>query len=127
MKAINTQTPGPIRPSSRDRYIHLFATLPRGNYAIADANINDWDTQNPIISAEQAEANAALLASSYSAFDKAGRELGIDACELAESLDLAALIRAAKEVVNELDHDTLGAGTSARVLKLDHLLSRLSL
>lgn len=33
------------------------------------------------------------------AFDKAARELGVDAAELARSLDLAALIRAAHAVV----------------------------
>ncbi len=43
--------------------------------------------------AEQ-DANARLLAAGFNAFDKAGRELGIDAAALAESIDLAGLIRA---------------------------------
>lgn len=42
---------------------------------------------------------ADLIAASYTAFDKAGRELEIDAAELAKRLDLAALIRAARAVV----------------------------
>ncbi len=75
----------------------------------------------------QKKANAELLAASYSAFDKAGREMGVDATELAKTLDVAAVIRAAREVIAELDHDTLGAGTSARVLKLNGLLNRLPL
>jgi hypothetical protein len=37
--------------------------------------------------------DAALLAASYTAFDAAGRELGIDAAELALSIDLAEVIR----------------------------------
>ena len=36
---------------------------------------------------------ADLIAAAYTAFDKAGRELGVDAVELARSLDIAALIR----------------------------------
>lgn len=100
MKSLNQQTPGPIRVETRDRYIHLFAKTPRGGYSIADANINDWDTANPIISFERANANAALLAASYSAFDKAGRELGIDAAVLARSIDLVALITTLQDYTN---------------------------
>lgn len=37
-------------------------------------------------------ANAQLLAAAYTAFDKAGRELGIDATKLANNIDLAAMI-----------------------------------
>lgn len=122
----NSQTPGPLNAVSLDREPRIYAPIPsRGNYAVADVHVNDWDQQNPIISRDQAEANARLLAASYTCLDKAGRALGVDAAELAESLDLAALIQAAREVIGELDHDTLGAGTSARVLKLDGLLARL--
>ncbi len=125
MNPINQQTAGPVEVGERDLYIHLFAPIPgRNRYAIADANIIDWG-DSPIISRDQAIANARLIAAAYSAFDKAGRELGIDATELAGKLDLVALIHAAREVVGELDHDTLGAGTSARVLKLESLLARL--
>ena len=42
---------------------------------------------------EEERANRRLLAASYSAFDKAGRELGIDAVKLAQ-LDLVAMVRA---------------------------------
>jgi hypothetical protein len=37
--------------------------------------------------------DARLLASAYSAFDRAGRTLGIDAAELAERIDLATVLR----------------------------------
>lgn len=44
----------------------------------------------------QEQANAALLAAAYTSYDKAGRELGIDALALAQSVDLASVIRALK-------------------------------
>jgi hypothetical protein len=37
---------------------------------------------------------------------------------------VAALVKAAREVVAEFDHDALGAGTSARVLRLESLLKK---
>lgn len=115
MTPINQQTPGPLTvngpfPEQID-YITLNAPSAGLSHVV---RVNTLDVPS-----------ACLLAAAYSAFDKAGRELGIDAAELAESIDLAALILAAREVIGELDHDTLGAGTSARVLKLDGLLARL--
>lgn len=76
VSAINAQTAGPLRVS----HTILFAP----DRSVIARAFDD--------SAEE-EANARLLASSYTAFDKAGRELGIDAAELAEKIDLAALIR----------------------------------
>ncbi len=37
-------------------------------------------------------ASRHLLASAYTAFDKAGRALGVDAAQLAEQIDLAACV-----------------------------------
>ncbi len=45
------------------------------------------------------EANQRLLAAAYTAFDKAGRELGVDAVKLAETIDLAQLAKWAHAVV----------------------------
>lgn len=100
----NSQTPGPLNAVSLDREPRIYAPIPsRGNYAVADVHVNDWDQQNPIISRDQAEANARLLAASFNAFDKAGRTLGVDAAELAERVDLAALIHAARHALAYLD------------------------
>lgn len=49
------------------------------------------------------DANRALVAASFTAFDRAGRELGIDAAELARAVDLAALIRGAQEALAYLE------------------------
>lgn len=49
------------------------------------------------------EANARLLAASYTMADRDARELGVDAVELCEALDLAALIRAAQGAVSLLE------------------------
>ncbi len=50
------------------------------------------------------EANARLLAASYTMVDAAARELGVPATELAK-LNLASLIRAARNVVNSTTED----------------------
>ncbi len=121
MNPINLQTTGPIATDAAESGgVRLFSTVNGANVAFTD-DLNDRDLKGQYEDA----ANGRLLAAAYSAFDKAGRELGIDATELAGKLDLVALIHAAREVVGELDHDTLGAGTSARVLKLESLLARL--
>ncbi len=44
---------------------------------------------------------AALLAASYTSYDKAGRELGVDATKLAQTVDLAGLIKIAQNVANQ--------------------------
>lgn len=44
-------------------------------------------------------ATAALLAAAYTSYDRAGRELGIDATVLAQSLDLVTLIRGAQTML----------------------------
>lgn len=54
------------------------------------------------------EATIRLARTASAAFDKAGRELGIDAATLAEGLDIAALIRNANELA-ELVRDAGGS------------------
>ncbi len=44
---------------------------------------------------DEERAALKLFAASFNAFDKAGRALGVDAAELAQAVDVAALIRAA--------------------------------
>lgn len=53
----------------------------------------------------QEAASAKLLAAAYTAFDKAGRALGIDAAELAETLDIAAIVRALWDIGESIDED----------------------
>ena len=86
---MNKQTPGPVIVGKR--------SVKWGGQPIKAAQ--DYiATTNPGLLA--AEANAALLAASYSSFDKAGRELGVDATKLARFVDIAELIRAALHVHN---------------------------
>lgn len=113
---MNTHTPGPLHIGLRPG---PFLYGPKGE------QVADLRSPAPLLPHEETRANMALLRNSYNAFDKAARKLGIDAGELAETIDLAALIKAAREVIDELDHDTLGADTSARVLALEGLLNRL--
>lgn len=85
---MNNQTPGPVTPSfngSDDTrlFAESVADSPR---AVAKINM-------PVNRALESCSTAQLLAASYTAFDRAGRELGIDATELAESIDLAEVIR----------------------------------
>ena len=90
---MNNQTPGPaildgnrlIAPSGKT----ICPITRRCNEA------NEWEW-----SSAANEANAALLAAAYSSYDKAGRALGIDACALAQTLDIAALVRAARSLVD---------------------------
>jgi hypothetical protein len=44
-----------------------------------------------------------LFAASYTAFDRAGRDLGVDATQLATSLDLGALIRTAEDLLADAE------------------------
>lgn len=45
------------------------------------------------------KANARLLAAAYTAFDRAGRTLNVDAAILAESIDVATLVCAARDAI----------------------------
>lgn len=94
---MNNQTQGPAVVHDNG-YGTLHIQSPDGNTLLASVSYrtkafplskDDWTL-------EQAKPIAALLAAAYTSYDKAGRELGIDATELAQSVDLAALIRMVK-------------------------------
>lgn len=51
----------------------------------------------------QATKDAALYAAAYSAFDKAGRELSMDATKLAQRIDIAGLVRVCRALLAESD------------------------
>lgn len=84
---INAQTQGPIR---NDGF---------GNFTAPDGTIVA-SAHGPNLRSRHIEkvANSRLLAASFTAFDKAGRTLGVDAAELAERIDLAALILASQKL-----------------------------
>ena len=104
---MNAQTPGPLITDTSHKADREGVTLWMDDVIIADVVPDQHGQHKP---------NAALLAASYSAFDRAGRELGIDAATLAASLDLAALIRAAREAVTEPSPDTPALIALARLL-----------
>jgi hypothetical protein len=98
----NAQTPGPLAAT---------------NYT--DNGGNEW-TVNPqrrdgqagrilaVLNGADSDRNALdarLLALAYTAFDKSGRELGVDAAILAERIDLAALIKACHLLVMSNDRN----------------------
>lgn len=94
---LNAQTPGPLEWQTEEggelctnRGFALWA---------GDSLVAERRPESPDIPREPMGANARLLAASFNAFDRAGRALGVDAAELAEGLDLVALIHAARECV----------------------------
>ncbi len=95
MTSINQQTPGPLVAIDT----LLVASVPTDHgttcAVVAEGVRNDraWRYACDPASFENI-ANARLLAAGYTAFDKAGRQLGIDAAELAESIDLVAAFHA---------------------------------
>lgn len=97
---MNHQTPGPIfNRQAPPQFPHSrnLETKMGDRVALVDPK-PFWDAG--LDGETRHDTNARLLAASFNAFDKAGRELGIDAAELAEKLDLAALITAALAVNN---------------------------
>ncbi len=93
MNTPNRQTPGPLQLVGSPRLgFTLHALLPH-DMGQSDALAT---VKSPALDSTQ--ANARLLAAAYTALDKAGRELGIDAATLAEGIDLAALVRLAHEI-----------------------------
>lgn len=92
MSTINRQTAGPL-------------TEQAGILVGADTRTIVGEGCGPagLIRGPERRANAALLAASYTSYDKAGRELGVDATKLAESVDLAALIRTARDMLADAD------------------------
>lgn len=98
---MNAQTPGPIIacPSGpvMQGYSQPLAIAQQGTPNLVAGVFGDVKGGQSV-----AEANAELLAASYSAFDRAGRELGMDAVELARSLDLVALIQSHRDTLQAL-------------------------
>lgn len=112
MNQINAQTPGPLFVGRGERIQTKAA--PWNGRILADM------THNAHPETRTTKAEARLFAAAYTAFDKAGRELGLDAATLAESIDLAALIRAAQLVRNgwsTSDRTKASAGEAA-ILKV---------
>lgn len=83
---MNKHTPGPAR------FFGGELDSPDGTIIAQVTGPNRLDRR------EEKEANKLLLQNAFNAFDKAGRELGIDAAELAGSIDLAQLIRCASQL-----------------------------
>lgn len=81
---MNAHSPGPI--TNHSQLIHAYGGA---TVAIAKPIGNGVGRHN------QSHRNAALLAAAYTAFDQAGRALGVDATTLASSIDLEAVIRMA--------------------------------
>lgn len=123
--AINQQTAGPVRwigTSGRPKTIAYLESL----------NPGDADTYLAFVEPGSLKpANATLLAASYTSYDKAGRELGVDATALAQSVDLAALIRAAQDLRHNVDVSSINNSkrSTARwtelVIRLDAELAKL--
>jgi hypothetical protein len=94
---MNEQTPGPLTYRSVTGLI----CTERGNLVfVADTRRHKDEDRD--MSAQDC-ANARLLAASYTLLDRTGRELGVDAAELAEKLDLVKLIQAARDALTYLD------------------------
>ncbi len=109
---MNHQSPGPlaVHGSTVDalHYLH-------GANRVCDLTKPSGFYRSP----RETEANAALLAASFNSFDEAGRALGVDATELAKSLDLASVIRYALDYaqLNTTAHDLKNVG---RIDQTDH-------
>lgn len=83
MTAINQQTPGPVGCIDTSYAAHDYRmTKPDQSPLLVIASCNDHS---------QPRANARLLAAAYTAFDGAGRKLGIDAADMAERLGAEGL------------------------------------
>lgn len=86
MTSINQQTPGPA--VANDDYILIGVEecprWPSGEFA----NLSGANRTN----------NARLFAAGYTAFDRAGRALGIDAAELAERIDITELVETLRKL-----------------------------
>lgn len=97
---MNHQTPGPAkavsnRPEETDKLDRI--KMPDGHNI---AFIPDLE-----LPYREEQANAKLLAASYTAFDKAGREMGVEAFKLAESINISGMISALELCVKALkDH-----------------------
>jgi hypothetical protein len=102
-RGINLQTPGPLRPIPADPYkdfTHILISDCEGGGALGHS---PKTTEAQVGYTRYRATEARLLASAYTAFDKAGRALGMDAAELAEKIDLERLISVAGNALQCLD------------------------
>ncbi len=106
--SLNAQDAGPLHVG-HERTDCLYA--PDGQ-AVFETLLNDWNTENPRITRAQRAANARLGAAAYSAFDKAGRELGVDATELATALNILRVINELRRLASFPS----ASGTMARAI-----------
>lgn len=88
---MNNQTRGPLVPHPCPHSSHLAG---KGGFTVAAT----YDLRHDKDGSEE-EANRNLLAAAYSAFDKAGRELGVDATVLAQTIDLVRLVRVSRNAL----------------------------
>lgn len=86
---MNSQTPGPLHATEVGVTMQDALRAP-DNTNVAMVNNTSKGRKMP------RGANARLLAAAYNAFDRAGRELGVDAASLAQKIDLVTLIREAE-------------------------------
>lgn len=91
---INRQTPGPVVLDNSITY-WLFTA---DNKPICTMPLGGWRGRHI------QEANAHLLAAAYTAFDRAGRTLGLDAAELAGRIDLAEMIQALEALLHQCEY-----------------------
>jgi hypothetical protein len=76
---MNKQTMGPLCVAHTAKYGAPFLVSDTGKLTVANSVSREEDAE--------------LLAAAYTAFDRAGRELGIDAATLARSVDLVGILR----------------------------------
>lgn len=94
---MNAQTPGPLAVRQTGiGFPYLTVGIGARESIVCQTYVQQPEPQ-------AVHANARLLASAYTAFDRAGRALHCDAAELAASLDLVTLIRAAQSVLAAID------------------------
>jgi hypothetical protein len=97
---INAQTKGPVVGQGVDIWAKDNPDKPcRAIASIAGPNRVDLIPER--------EANRRLFAAGFTMLDKAGRTLGVDAAELGESIDLAALIRTARKALKLMEKSDL--------------------
>lgn len=121
---MNKQTPGPLYLNGSLICAALNHTRAlTENISVTLAEVNG---PNRVDLIPEREANKELLAASYNAFDKAGRELGVDAAELARTIDLAEVIRYALDYaqLHTDAHDRKDVGRFDQVQVARHVVAR---
>jgi len=86
---MNHQTQGPYRNEGVE--LIDVGDVPSVPHAVIRSEGERWVALVELTD-EECAANARLVPAALNAFDKAGRALGVDAAELAERIDLAALL-----------------------------------